>query len=520
MPFFGNLIRRGLRIGEKLGHRQLDPAQLQAHTLRRLLKRAQHTAFGQYYDFKDLLKADALAEEFQSKVPIFDYDTMYERWWHMALRGVENVSWPGKVKYFALSSGTSGAPSKHIPVSDEMRRAMRHAGLRMFFALTNFDIDPELYTKPMLMLGGSSDLQDQGDYFMGALSGINASQPPFWLRPYYKPGTEISRIRNWDDRINEIARLAPEWDIGFIVGIPSWLQLMMERIVEYHQLGHIHQIWPNLQVCVHGGIAFEPLKKGFEKLFAHPLVYMDTYLASEGFISYQDRPGTRAMRLLVRNGIFLEFIPFNSANFDEDGRLISHPQALTIGQVQEGVDYALLISTCSGAWRYLIGDTVRFTDKERWEIIITGRTKHFLSICGEHLSVDNMNQGIQQVEEKLDINIREFTVGPSVQEGKYVHQWYIGCEPVADSAAVASLLDERLKEVNDDYRTERGSLLRIQVQTLPADIFYQWQASKGKMGGQNKFPRVMKGEQLAEWGNFVRQKLKNRGSQARIPNSR
>ena len=520
MPFFGNLLRRGLTVGEKLEHLPVDPMQLQRRTLRRLLKRAQQTAFGQYYDFKDLLKTNTPDAAFQDQVPIFDYDTMYERWWHMALRGVENVSWRGKIKYFALSSGTSGAPSKHIPVSDEMRRAMRHAGLKMFFALTNFDVDPDLYTKPMLMLGGSSDLQEQGDYYMGDLSGINASQPPFWMRPYYKPGTEIARIRDWDERINEIARLAPEWDIGFIVGIPSWLQLMMERIIEYHKLDNIHQIWPNLKVCVHGGIAFEPLKKGFEKLLAHPLTYMDTYLASEGFISYQDRPGTRGMRLLVRNGIFFEFIPFNSSNFDEEGRLVGKPKALTLEEVQEGVDYALLISTCSGAWRYLIGDTVRFTDKERWEIIITGRTKHFLSICGEHLSVENMNQGIQQVEEKLDVNIREFTVCPAVEEGGYVHKWYIGCEPLADSAAVARILDKRLMEANDDYRTERGSLLHIQVQTIPVELFYQWQEAQGKMGGQNKFPRVMKGRQFTEWENFVRQKLKNQGSKASISDSR
>lgn len=520
MPFFGNLLKRGLKIGERLEQRPVDPMRLQTHTLRRLLKRAQQTAFGQYYDFKDILREDDLAAGFREKVPIFDYDAMYERWWHMALKGVENVSWRGRIKYFALSSGTSGAPSKHIPVSDEMQRAMRHAGLKMFFALTNFDVDPELYTKPMLMLGGSSDLQDQGDYFMGDLSGINASRPPFWLRPYYKPGAEIARIRDWEERINEIARLAPEWDIGFIVGIPSWLQLMLERILEFHQLENIHQIWPNLKVCVHGGIAFEPMRKGFEKLFARPLIYMDTYLASEGFIAYQDRPGARGMRLLVRNGIFLEFIPFNSANFDEDGRLAGQPRALTIGEVQEGVDYALLISTCSGAWRYLIGDTVRFTDKERWEIVITGRTKHYLSICGEHLSVDNMNQGIQHVEEKLNINIREFTVSPFVEKGNFMHKWHIGCEPVADSAAVARLLDERLMEVNDDYRTERGSLLQIQVQTLPAEIFYQWQESKGKMGGQNKFPRVMKGKQFADWENFVRQKLKTPGSKAGISHNR
>ena len=509
MALLGNLIKRFLDVGEYLEQRPADPVQMQRQTLQRLLARAQHTSFGQYYDFRDILKSPRMVDVFRSKVPLFDYDTMYERWWNMSLNGVENVSWQGRVQYFALSSGTSGAPSKHIPVTEEMTRAMQRGAMKMFFALANFEVSPELFTKSMLMLGGSSELEQQGGYFQGDLSGINANKVPFWLRPYYKPGAEIAAINNWEKRINKIARLAPEWDIGFLVGIPSWLQLMMERILEYHQLDNIHQIWPNLQVCVHGGIAFEPLKKGFEKLLAHPLTYMDTYLASEGFIAYQDRPGTRGMRLLLQNGIFLEFIPFNTDNFDEAGHLTGNPPTCTIAEAEEGVDYALAISTCAGAWRYLIGDTVRFTDKSRWEIIITGRTKHFLSICGEHLSVDNMNQGIQAVEEQLGVNIREFTVGP-VEEGRsFAHQWYIGCEPLADSNAVCDILDQRLKEVNDDYHTERASLLGIRVKTIPTEIFYQWQHAKGKMGGQNKFPRVMRGAQFREWEGFVEQAMES-----------
>ncbi|TXB62133.1 GH3 family domain-containing protein [Phaeodactylibacter luteus] len=511
MAFFGKLIKRSLTVGEQLQkRRRAAPIQLQQRTLRRLLKQAQHTAFGQYYGFREILQDEHCIPAFREKVPIFDYDTMYEQWWHMALREVEDVSWPGKVTHFALSSGTSGAPSKHIPVTDDMRRSMKHAGLRMFFALTNFDVDPDLFTKAMLMLGGSSDLDNQGGYFRGDLSGINASQPPFWLRPYYKPGGKIARIKSWEEKIAEISRHAPEWDIGFLVGIPSWLQLMMERIIEDHQLNTIHDIWPNLEVCVHGGIAFEPLKKGFERLLDRPLIYMDSYLASEGFIAYQQRPETNAMRLLLHNGIFFEFIPFNSTNFDEDGQLIGSPNTLTIAEVQPGVDYALLLTTCAGAWRYLIGDTVRFPEAGNPEIIISGRTKHFLSICGEHLSVDNMNQGIQAVEEAMDLSIREFTVAP-VQEGnRFVHHWYIGTEREVSPAEVARLLDEALKRVNDDYQTERNSLLGIKVEILPIQLFYDWQAAKGKLGGQNKFPRVMKGKRFAEWSAFVHRRLQQR----------
>ncbi|MCB0553561.1 MAG: GH3 auxin-responsive promoter family protein, partial [Phaeodactylibacter sp.] len=225
MALLGNLIKRFLDVGEYLEQRPADPVQMQRQTLQRLLARAQHTSFGQYYDFRDILKSPRMVDVFRSKVPLFDYDTMYERWWNMSLNGVENVSWQGRVQYFALSSGTSGAPSKHIPVTEEMTRAMQRGAMKMFFALANFEVSPELFTKSMLMLGGSSELEQQGGYFQGDLSGINANKVPFWLRPYYKPGAEIAAINNWEKRINKIARLAPEWDIGFLVGIPSWLQL-------------------------------------------------------------------------------------------------------------------------------------------------------------------------------------------------------------------------------------------------------------------------------------------------------
>jgi hypothetical protein len=510
MPIFGNIIKRGLRLGARIDRtvQQIHPVQHQRRTLKRLLKKAHPTAFGQYYDFKSILKSENIIRAFQEKVPIHSYDEMEDRWWHMSLNNVENVSWKGKVKYFALSSGTSGAPSKHLPVTEDMLKSMRRAGLRMFFALTNFDLDPELFTKPMLMLGGTSALQHQGGYYVGDLSGINASKPPFWLRPYYKPGTKISRIDDWNARIEEIVKKAPEWDIGFIVGIPSWLQLMIERIIEYHQVDTIHDIWPNLKVFVHGGIHFEPYKKGFEKLTAKPLIYMDSYLASEGFIAFQNRPETRAMKMLLGNGIFYEFVPFNEENFDADGQIRENPTSLSIDLVEEGVDYALILSSCAGAWRYIIGDTVRFTDKARSEIIITGRTKHYLSICGEHLSIDNMNQGIQAVEEELSLGIREFTVSAIESGNFFAHKWYIGCDKPVDKEKLKAVLDDKLKEVNADYKTERGSVLQdIQIELIPTALFYLYQKLHGKLGGQNKFPRVMKAERFAKWEAFVRDKL-------------
>ncbi len=506
MPVFGTLIKRVLTLGDKMGerYRRVPAIRHQSQMLKRLLHRAEHTLFGKYYDFRGILEAPDVIEAFQEYVPIHDYDKMHHQWWHLSLRHLKNISWPGKIRYFALSSGTSGAPSKHIPITDDMMKSMRKAGMRMFMSLNKFDVHPELFTKDMMMLGGSSALQNQGDYYLGDLSGINASKPPFWLRPYYKPGAKISRISDWNRRIEEIAKLAPTWDVGFLVGIPSWLQLMMERIIERHGLETIHDVWPNLQVCVHGGVHFEPYKKSFEKLLAHPLVYIDSYLASEGFIAFQNRPETKAMRLLLHNGIFYEFLPFREEYFDPEGNIIGNPPALSIDAIEEGIDYALLLTTCAGAWRYLIGDTVRFTDKARSEIIITGRTKHFLSITGEHLSVDNMNRAIQHVEEELNISIPEFTVTARESGTFFAHHWFIGADPLAPADRVKALIDEKLRQVNDDYNTERNHVLREpQVAVIPAALFYQYQEKLGKMGGQNKFPRVMKKAHFEDWQRFV-----------------
>jgi hypothetical protein len=376
----------------------------------------------------------------------------------------------------------------------------------MFFNLNRFHVNPELFTKDIMMLGGSTNLQHQGDYFLGDLSGINAGKIPFWLRPFYRPGATISRMSDWNVKIEEIAKNAPQWDVAFMVGIPAWIQLMVERIIEYNQVKNIHEVWPNLRVFVHGGVHFEPYRKGFDKLMGKPLIYMDSYLASEGFIAFQSRPDTHAMKLLLHNGIFFEFIPFTEQYFDEDGNIRDHAKAIAMDEVEEGVNYALLLSTCAGAWRYLIGDTVKFIDKERSELIITGRTKHYVSIVGEHLSVDNMNQAVRHAEDAFNIAIREFTVAAVPVGNSFGHKWYVGCEQPVSVPQLAQALDEALQQVNDDYRIERKSVLQnLQLEVISPALFYQWQAARGKLGGQNKFPRVMKTALFAEWEQFVRQ---------------
>jgi hypothetical protein len=263
-------------------------------------------------------------------------------------------------------------------------------------------------------------------------------------------------------------------------------------------------MWPNLAFFVHGGVSFEPYKKGFEKLLGKPITYIETYLASEGFIAYQDRQLSEGMRLVTGEHIFMEFVPFDDKNFDANGDMIDQPEALMIHEVEEGRDYALLISTAAGTWRYLIGDTIRFVDKEKCEIVITGRTKHFLSLVGEHLSVDNMNKAIQLASEELNISIPEFTVAGIPHGNFFAHQWYLACDDKADKEQLRNIIDQKLKELNDDYAVERRSALKeVFVEVLSEQQFLDFMRSKGKVGGQHKFPRVLKGRLLEDWQQFL-----------------
>jgi len=299
-------------------------------------------------------------------------------------------------------------------------------------------------------------------------------------------------------------RLAPQWDIGFLVGVPGWIQLCMEKIIERYNLNNIHEIWPNLGFFVHGGVSFDPYRKGFEKLLGKPITYIETYLASEGFIAYQDLQNAKGMRLVTNQHIFLEFVPFDNKNFDADGNLIPNPEVYMIHEVEEGKDYALLLSTSAGAWRYLIGDTVRFVDKERCEIIITGRTKHFLSLVGEHLSVDNMNKAVQLATEEMNLSIPEFTVAGVPHGLFFAHQWWLACNDTVDESLLREKIDQRLKELNDDYAVERESALKdVYVKVLPEQKFMEFMRLKGKIGGQHKFPRVLKGKMLLDWQKFL-----------------
>ncbi len=510
MAILGTLLKKGITLRESLEQLYSSPIDLQKQELRNLLINTQLTKFGQTYDFTRILQFfkgndnNKFYQAFKENVPIFDYKELFDQWWHLAKEGERDICWPGAIKYFALSSGTSEASSKYIPITKEMVKSIRKTSVRQILTLSKYDLPTTFFAKGILMLGGSTDLKRSGHYFEGDLTGITAAQIPFWFQHFYKPGKKIARNQNWHEKLDEIVLNAPGWDIGIIAGVPAWLQILIEKIINRYKVKTIHEIWPNLKIFVHGGVSFEPYKKGFERLLAKPLIYMETYLASEGFIAFQASPNKKSMRLVLNNGIFYEFVPFNGENFDEDGVIRENPATLKIDEIEEHTAYALLISTNAGAWRYLIGDVIKFDSLAESEISIIGRTKHFMSLCGEHLSSDNMNKAIELVEQELNIDIREFTLLGELGESLFEHHWYIGTDDDVDEGKLRDLIDQTIMGLNDDYKVERSAALKeVKLKILPTSTFYNWMESQGKIGSQNKFPRVLKKEKAHSWKEFL-----------------
>lgn len=504
MAVIGSLIKGVIHATDAVAS-EPQPVEAQEKVLRELLEKAKDTAFGKFYGFEELLKSQNIQKDFARRIPFFDYHKMHDRWWYRLEEEARDISWPGRPPYFALSSGTTGKTSKRIPVTDEMVEAIRQTGIKQVASLANFDLPSDFFEKEIMMLGSSTDLTKKGDHMEGEISGISASNIPFWFRNFYKPGSDIAEINDWDERVLKIAKEARKWDVGALTGIPSWTEVMIRKILDYHKASNIHEIWPNLRVYSTGGVAFEPYEKAFERLWGQPVTVIDTYLASEGFLAFQSRPGTRAMKLVLDNGIYFEFVPFKPEFINEDGSLNEDAPVIPLAEVREGEEYVLVISTVSGAWRYLIGDTIMFTDVKRMEIRITGRTKFFLNVVGSQLSVQKMNDAIKGLEKKFNLTIPEFTVAAIEKEEGFIHKWYLGAEGEADEDELASALDSLLKEANKNYGVARKKALKgVEVEVISPDLFHEWSAMNKKKGGQVKMEKVMKSEKFSEWEKFVR----------------
>jgi hypothetical protein len=505
MAIIGNIIKAFVDLKGTITS-ESNPVEEQKNALNNLLNEAKDTAFGKHYNFQEILNAENPLEKFAQTIPYHNYETMKDKWWNKVIDGQKDITWPGVPDYFALSSGTTGKESKRIPVTDAMVDAIRQAGINQVFALKNFDLPADFFEKEILMLGSSTDLIEKDEHLEGEISGISASNIPGWFSGYYKPGKEIAKIDNWDKRVKKIAEKAKDWDIGALSGIPSWIELMLEAVIKYHNLDTIHDIWPNLQVFTSGGVAFGPYEKSFNKLLGKPILVLDTYLASEGFLAFQERPDTKAMKLITDNGIYFEFVPFKPEYINQDGSIVSDAPSLTIADVELNQDYILIISTVSGAWRYLIGDTIAFTNIERAEIIITGRTKFFLNTVGSQLSVNKLDSAIKHVEEKLDVSITEYTICAKRFGEDFYHSWYLGSDQMdTDNDKIAELIDAYLSEANKNYSVARSKALAgVKVNVVSPKVFHEWSNANKKKGGQVKMERVMSEDKFEEWETFVK----------------
>ena len=503
MHILGSFIKGVIEVADKITGEN-NPVEQQQEVLRSLLEKASETKFGRHYDFESIKEAKDIHQAFTQKVPNFDYNRINDEWWSKLHEGEIDVTWPGSSDYFALSSGTTGKTSKRIPVTQDMIDAIRSAGIKQVLALHNFDMPPDFFEKGILMLGSSTDLIEKDDHLEGEISGISASNIPGWFRGYYKPGKEISEIDDWDDRVEKIVEEAPNWDIGALSGIPSWIELMLKEVITRHELKNIHEIWPNLQVYTSGGVAFGPYEKSFNALLGKPVTVIDTYLASEGFIAFQSRPETDAMKLVTDNGIYFEFIPFLPKYINEDGSLSQDAPSLPISAVKENEDYVLVISTVSGAWRYMIGDTIEFTDVKRAEIKITGRTKFFLNTVGSQLSVNKMDDAVQHLESNFNMKIPEYTICAKKFDDGFYHSWYLGTTDKIENEKIVTELDNFLKDANKNYKVARSKALKgVKVTLVQPEVFYDWNDVNKKKGGQVKMERVMNEDKFKEWEDFV-----------------
>ena len=460
---------------------------VQREVLRKLVEKAQHTEFGKAHGFADIQSYD----DFAKRLGINTYEDLKESIDRMR-HGESDILWPGTVKWYAKSSGTTNDKSKFIPVSAEgLQQAHYKGGFDTVALYLRDHPDSRMFDGKGLILGGShAPNYNVKDSLVGDLSAILVENINPLANRVRVPRKETALLADFEEKRDRIARETMGENVTNLSGVPSWMLSVLRRVMELSGKKHLAEVWPNLEVFFHGGVAFTPYRKQYERLITSPnMHYMETYNASEGFFGIQDEPGDPALRLMLDYGIFYEFIPMN-----EFGR--PHPSIVPIWGVETGRNYAMVISTCCGLWRYIIGDTVRFTSKNPYKFFITGRTKHFINAFGEELIVDNAEQGLAYACHMTGAEVLEYTAAPVFMdaEGKCRHQWLIEfAHAPADLAAFSALLDQKLQEINSDYEAKRFKDITLQqLEIVPArhGLFHDWLKRCGKLGGQHKVPRL------------------------------
>ena len=462
------------------------PNEVQNEVLFNLLSAAQFTEIGKKYGFPSIKDYDSFAES----VPIQKYESI-EPLIERARKGEANIFWPTKIKWFAKSSGTTNAKSKFIPVSDEaIEDCHMKAGKDMLCMYINNNEDTEIFKGKGLRLGGSRAVYEDNETYFGDLSAIIIENLPFWADFSTAPSLKTSLMDEWEAKMDAIIEETIDEDITSLAGVPSWMLVLLNRILEVTGKKNILEVWPNLEVYFHGGVNFNPYREQYKKLIPKSdFRYFETYNASEGFFAIQDDNFSSEMLLMLDYGIFYEFIPMDE--YDEE-----NSKAIPLQAVELNKNYALVITTNSGMWRYLIGDTVKFTSLKPYRIKITGRTKHFINVFGEELMVENAEDALKVACNKTNAIISEYTVAPIFMNGNSNggHEWVIEFkDQPTNMQDFTNNLDDALKSINSDYEAKRYKNMTLalpKIHQAKNGLFYEWLKSKNKLGGQHKVPRM------------------------------
>jgi len=463
-----------------------NPSEIQMDIFYELLTALKFTEFGDKYGANEILSY----ETFKKRIPLQTYEDIKSDIQRM-MKGEQKILWPEPVNWFAKSSGTTADQSKFIPVSFDTMEDCQFKGSRDILAFY-YHQNPEakLFFGKGLIVGGSHEISEANEeIFYGDLSAVMLNNMPFIANLYSSLPMEVALMDNWEEKLDTIVEVTKDLDITNISGVPTWTLLILQKVLAAKSASCISEVWPNLELYVHGGVSFKPYKKQFNQLFKNKVLnYRETYNASEGFFGVQDEEGND-MLLMMDYGIFYEFIPMDTFHSD-------HPKVLWIDEVELHTNYALVITTQSGLWRYLIGDTIQFTSKYPHRIQITGRTKLFINAFGEELMIDNAEQALAKAQSECDCIIKEYTAAPIyiADKEKGGHEWWIEfTQQPKDMEYFIQVLDETLKTLNSDYQAKRyGDLavMKPKIINCPTDTFYKWMKDKNKLGGQHKVPRL------------------------------
>lgn len=473
-----------------------NPIAIQQEVFSNLIDRAKNTLFGKDHDFEEISSYD----DFSRKVPVREYEDL-KPYIEKTMEGEADILWPGSVKWFAKSSGTTQDRSKFIPITTEcMEDCHFQGGKDIIGVYLTRNEGSGMLDGRSLTLGGSKEINklNEGSYY-GDLSAVLTQNLPVWAEILRTPDLRTAMHPDYEEKIDMMVQKTMNKNVTNIVGVPTWTVVLFNKLLEATGKKHILEVWPNLDVFVHGGVSFEPYRELFKEFLpGDQVTYLETYNASEGFFAFQDDPNEEGMLLVPDYGIFYEFVPIEE--WDKE-----YPKALTLGEVELNKNYALVISTNTGLWRYKIGDTIKFTSLEPPKIKVSGRTRHFINAFGEELIIENAEAALAKACVEHECAVTEFTAAPiyfSGENEKGAHEWMIEFERSPEHPeAFAQSLDDAIRELNSDYDAKRNqdmALTRLKLNTLPSGTFFQWMKKRGKLGGQNKVPRLKNDRAVVE----------------------